>query len=101
MTQYVDDGDGDDCLEFTKELISNHGTKNRAEVAEHGEGVVDGGSAVLGEVELLVEIDAEDGLHAIVREPLAELIPDDEEDAFGVGQLGISNMSQSYVTRRW
>jgi len=33
---------------------------------------------VLGEVELLVEVDGEDSLHPVVGEPLAELVTDDE-----------------------
>ena len=41
---------------------------------------------VLGEVELLLEVDGEDGLHAVVGEPLAELVANDEEDAIRVGQ---------------
>ena len=80
MSQYVDDGDGDDCLEFTEELISNHGTKNRAEVAEHGEGVVDGSCSVLAEVELLVEINTQDSLHPVVRQSLTELISNDQKN---------------------
>ena len=94
MAQHVDDGDGDDCPELPQELVCDHSTEDRTEVAEHGEGVVDGGSAVLGEVELLVEIDAEDGLHAIVREPLAELIPDDEEDLLGVLEIHLKDDGQ-------
>jgi hypothetical protein len=37
-------------------------------------------------VELLLEIDGEDGLHPVVGEPLTELITDDEEYALRVGQ---------------
>ena len=50
MTENVDDGDVDDGLEFTEELVGNHGAKHGTEVAEHGEGVVDGGAAVMVKV---------------------------------------------------
>ncbi len=41
---------------------------------------------VLGEVEFLVEVDGEDGLHPVVGEPLAELVTNDEKHALRVGQ---------------
>ena len=50
MTKDIDDWDVDNGFEFSKELISNHGTKHGTEVAEHGEGVVDGGAAVMVKV---------------------------------------------------
>jgi hypothetical protein len=37
-------------------------------------------------VEFLVEVDREDGLHPVVGEPLAELVPNDEKHALRVGQ---------------
>ena len=45
------------------------------------------GGFVLGVLELLLEVEGEDGLHAVVGEPLAELVTHDEEDALRVGQL--------------
>ena len=45
------------------------------------------GGFVLGVLELLLEVKGEDGLHAVVGEPLAELVTHDEEDALRVGQL--------------
>ena len=80
MSQYVDDGDGDNCLELPEELVSNHCAENWAEVAQHGEGVVDGGGTVLGEVELLVEINTEDSLHPVVGQSLTELISNDQKN---------------------
>ena len=63
--------------------------------------MVDDGGRVLGQVQLLLQVEGEDGLHAVVGESFTELIPNDEEDAFGVGQLGgITNMSQSDLMRR-
>ena len=88
MTEDVDDGDVDDRLELAEEHVGDHGPKDGCEVTEHGEGVVDHGGRVLRQVQLLLQVEGEDGLHAVVGEPLAELIPDDEEDAFRVGQLG-------------
>ena len=41
MTKNIDHGDVDNCFESSQELISNHGTKDGGEVAEHGKGVVD------------------------------------------------------------
>ena len=88
MTKNIDHRDVDNCLELPEKLVGNHGTEDGGEVAEHGEGVVDHGGRVLRQVQLLLQVEGEDGLHAVVGEPLAELIPDDEEDAFRVGQLG-------------
>ena len=42
------------------------------------------GGSVLGEVEFLVEINTEDGLHPIVRQSLAELISDNKENLFWI-----------------
>ena len=44
-------------------------------------------SAYLRKFQFLLEVQGEDGLHAIVGEPLAELVPHDEEHAVGVPQL--------------
>ena len=48
-------------LEFSKELICDHGPEDGGEVAEEGEGVVDDGGRVLGEVQLVLDVDREDG----------------------------------------
>ena len=84
MSQDVDDGDRDNCLELSQELVGNHRAKNRTEVAQHGEGVIYRGGAVLGEVQFLVEINTEDGLHPVVGQSLAELISNNEENLFGI-----------------
>ena len=42
--------------------------------------MVDGGGTVLGEVELLVEINTEDSLHPIVGQSLTELISNDQKN---------------------
>ena len=100
MAEHVNDRDVDNCLELAQQGVGKDGAKDGGEVAEHGEGVVDHGGRVLRQVQLLLQIEGEDGLHPVVGESFTELIPDDEEDAFGVGQLGITNMSQSDLMRR-
>ena len=99
VTEYVDDRDVDNRLELAQQGVRKDGAKDGGEVAEHGEGVVDHGGRVFRQVQLLLQIEGEDGLHPVVGESFTELIPDDEEDAFGVGQLGISSMSQSNLMR--
>ena len=87
MAQHVDDGDVHDRLELAQELVGNHGPEDGGEVAEHGKGVVDDGGLVLCKVELLLQVQGQDGLHAVVREPLAELIAHDEKHRLGVRVL--------------
>ena len=84
MAENIDDGDVDNGLELSKELVSNHGTKDGSEIAEHREGVVDDGGLVLGEVKLLLQVDGEDGLHAVVRKSFTKLISNNEEHALRV-----------------
>ena len=48
-------------LEFSKELIRDHGPEDGGEVAEEGEGVVDDGGRVLREMKLVFDVDREDG----------------------------------------
>ena len=88
VAQDVEEGNVDDRLELAQQSVGQDGSEDGGEVAEHGEGVVDHGGRVLRQVQLLLQVEGEDGLHAVVGEPLAELIPDDEEDAFRVGKLG-------------
>ena len=88
VAEDVDDRDVDNRLELAQQCVGQDGPEDGGEVAEHGEGVVDHGGRVLRQVQLLLQVEGEDGLHAVVGEPLAELIPDDEEDAFRVGKLG-------------
>ena len=38
-------------------------------------------------MELLLEVDGEDGLHPVEGESLAKLVANDEQDALRVGQL--------------
>ena len=88
MAEYIDDRDVDNGLELAQQGVCKDGAEDGGEVAEHGEGVVDHGGRVLRQMQLLLQVEGEDGLHAVVGEPLAELIADDEEDAFRVGKLG-------------
>ena len=88
MAEDVDDRDVDNRLELAQQGVGQDGSEDGGEVAEHGEGVVDHGGSVLRQVQLLLQVEGEDGLHAVVGEPLAELIADDEEDALRVGKLG-------------
>ena len=85
VAEDVDEGDVDDRLELAPEDVGDHGPEDGGEVAEGGEGVVDDGGLVFGEVELLLQVQGQDGLHAVVGEPLAKLVADDEEDRLGVG----------------
>ena len=100
MAEYIDDRDVDNGLELAQQGVCKDGAEDGGEVAEHGEGVVDHGGRVLRQMQLLLQVEGEDGLHAVVGESFTELIPDDEEDAFGVGQLGILIMSQCNVIVR-
>ena len=94
MSQNVNDGNRDDCLELSEELVCNHCAKNWTEVAQHGEGVIYRGGSVLGEVKFLVEIDGEDSFHPIVRKPLAELISDNKENLFGIFEFHLQYYSE-------
>ena len=87
MAENIEDGDVDNGLELSQELVSNHGTKYGCEVAKHGEGVVDDRGLVLSEVQLLLQVDGQDGLHAVVGESLTEFIADNEEHALRVGHM--------------
>ena len=87
MAQDVQEGDVHDCLELPQELVRDPGSQDGCEVAEAGEGVVDGGGLVLREAQLLLQIQRQDGLHSIVRESLTELISHNEEHAVGISQL--------------
>ena len=66
MAEDVEEGDVDDRLELPKELVSNPGSKDGGEVAEAGERVVDGGGLILSELELLLQVQRQDGLHTVV-----------------------------------
>ena len=57
-------------------------------------------SAYLRKFQFLLEVQGEDGLHAIVGEPLAELVPHDEEHAVGVPQLLNINHYQSTLVHK-
>ena len=49
--------------------------------------MVDFSRYVFTEVQFLLEIQHEDGLHAIIGKSFAEFISDDEEQRFGKGQF--------------
>ena len=49
--------------------------------------MVDGGGLVLGEMQFVLQIQGEDGLHPIVGESLTELISHNEENTEGIAQL--------------
>ena len=87
MTKNIDDRDVDNGLELPEQLVGNHGTKDGGEVAEHGEGVVDDGGLVLAEVQLLLQIDGEDGFHSIVGKSFTKLISDNEENTLGIRHM--------------
>ena len=87
MAKNIEDGDVDNGLELSQELVSNHGTKYGSEVAKHGEGVVDDRGLVLSEVQLLLQVDGKDGLHTIVGKSLTEFIANNEEHALRVGHM--------------
>ena len=72
-----------DCL--LSYLVCQHGTKDGEEVAESREGMVEFCRYVFREVKLLLEIQHENGFHAIIGKPFAEFIADDEEQRFGEG----------------
>ena len=74
------------CLQFrhySQRIALIHITNN----SQNYNSVCTYGGLVLGVLELLLEVEGEDGLHAVVGEPLAELVTHDEEDALRVGQL--------------
>ena len=52
------------------------------------------GGSVLGEVQFLVEINTEDGLHPIVGQSLAELISDNKENLFGIFEFHLKDYSE-------
>ena len=87
VAEDVDDRDVDDRLELAQQGVGQDGPEDGGEVAEHGEGVVDHGGRVLRQVQLLLQIEGEDGLHPIVGESLTELIPHNEEKTEGIAQL--------------
>ena len=87
MTQDVEEGDVDDRLELPQKLVSNPGSQDWCEVTETGECVIDCSGLVLREAQLFLQIQRQDGLHAIVRKSLAELIAHDEENTEGIPQL--------------
>ena len=45
-----------------------------------------------------MEVDGEDGLHAVVGEPLAELVADDEEHALRVAQR-LQNITEKMYSK--
>ena len=57
MTKNIDHGYVDNSFESSEELVSDHGTKDRCEVAQHSEGVVDDSGFVFRQVKLLMKID--------------------------------------------
>ena len=87
MTEHVDERDPEDGPVLSEQLVGQHGAEDGEDVAEAGERVVDDGRGVLGEVELLREVEREDRLHAIVGEALAKLVADDEHQRLGKGKL--------------
>ena len=49
--------------------------------------MVDDGGLVLGEMELLLQVNGQDGLHAVVGKSFTKLISDNKEHAFRVGNF--------------
>ena len=89
MSQDIDNWDVDNGFELPQELVSYHGSKHRAEVAEHGEGVVDCGAFVMVKMELLIDVNAEDRFHAIVWQPFTEFIAKNQKHSSGVGSFSL------------
>ena len=91
MSQDIDNWDVDNGFELPQELVSYHGSKHGAEVAEHGEGVVDCGAFVMVKMELLIDVNAEDRFHAIVWQPFTEFIAKNQKHSSGVGSFSLQN----------
>ena len=87
MAEDVEEGDVNDRLELPQELVSDPGSQDWCEVTEAGECVIDCSGLVLREAQLFLQIQRQDGLHAIVRKSLAELITHNEENTEGIPQL--------------
>ena len=87
VAQDVEEGDVNDRLELPQELVSDPGSQDRCEVTEAGECVIDCSGLVLREAQLFLQIQRQDGLHAIVRKSLAELVSHNEENTEGIPQL--------------
>ena len=87
MTQDVEEGDVNDRLELPQKLVSNPSSQDWCEVTETGECVVDCSGLVLRVAQLFLQIQRQDGLHAIVGKSLTKLIPHNEEDTVGISQL--------------
>ena len=54
------------------------------------------GGSVLGEVQFLVEINTEDGLHPVVGQSLAELISNNEENLLGIFESHLKHCSLGF-----
>ena len=87
MAQDVEEGDVNDRLELPQKLVSNPSSQDWCEVTETGECVIDCSGLVLRVSELFLQIQRQDGLHAIVRKPLTKLISHNEENTEGIPQL--------------
>ena len=72
--RHVDNG-----LELAQELVRHDGPDQGADVAEHGEAVVDGRAAVLVEHQDMVDVEAQDGVHGQEGKPLKEFTSQNEE----------------------
>ena len=87
VTQDVEEGDVNDRLELPQKLVGNPSSQDWCEVAETGECVIDCRGLVLRVSQLFLQIQRQDGLHAVVRKSLTKFISHNEENTEGVPQL--------------
>ena len=92
MAQDVEEGDVNDRLELPQKLVSNPSSQDWCEVTETGECVIDCRGLVLRVSQLFLQIQRQDGLHAIIRKPLTKLISHNEENTEGIPQLEQENL---------
>ena len=77
----------EDGFELAQELIRQPGAQDRGEQRQAGEGMVDGGGSVLRELQLLLQVQRQDGVHSSKSEQEEEYSSQNEEDAVGIPRL--------------
>lgn len=66
MAKDIDDGDVQDGPELAQDLVGQQGAKEGGEVAKECKGVIDDGRGVFGKVQLVLDVDGEDGCKDMV-----------------------------------
>ena len=61
VAENVDDGNPEDGFKLAPQLIGQHGAEKRAKVAKEGKRVVDHRGRVLAEVQLVLDVNGQDG----------------------------------------